>query len=578
MRQRMSLAGQFLLLQLGIVLLVVCTVAAVSIAESDAAFRRDEGSRLRSVGENAAINRTVRMGIGDPHGQEALAAVAESARAVSGATYVLIADATGKLVTGPDAGSPMVLGSSDGLTGRSWVGVVDDGSKALVAHVPVLDERDGRFLGLIVVGQTYPTLPEQLAAGLTNLLTYLLLGGVLGVAGSLLLARRVKRQTLGLEPREITGLVEHREAMLHGIKEGVLGTDTADRVTLVNDEAVRLLGLAALPVGRSLHAEPMEPRLRDVLTGRVTGVDQIVLSDDRVLVLNRRPVLVRGRRVGSVTTLRDRTELTALRRELDASRQTTEALRAQAHEFSNRLHTIAGLIELGEHDEVIRYVNRASQVHEKLNRDVTELVRDPALAALLIAKASLAAEQGVRLAVSPESDLPAVDEQLAADLVTVVGNLVDNALDAAGSGGRVEVVLARVDTEVVVRVGDSGPGVPPERVEEVFRQGYSTKDPARGHHGLGLALVRLICQRRGGSVEVDGASFRARLPLPATGRAGLPLAAAGRDPARPAVGRDPVPSATGADPVPSVDEPAGDTGPPAGGPVRDGALPGRAPT
>jgi sensor histidine kinase regulating citrate/malate metabolism len=509
----LSLAGQFLLLQLGIVVMVVSAVAAVSIAESDAAFRREEGARLRSVGENAAINRTVRLALGDPIGQEALAAVAESARAVSGASYVLIADATGKLVTGPDAGSPAVLGPSTGLAGRSWVGVIDDGSKALVAHVPVLNESDGRFLGLIVVGHLYPTLPEQLAAGVPNLVTYLLLGGVLGVAGSLLLARRVKRQTLGLEPREITGLVEHREAMLHGIKEGVIGTDAADRVTLVNDEAIRLLGLTDAAVGRSLHSQPMEPHLLAVLTGRVTGVDQIVLSDERVVVLNRRPVVIRGRQVGSVTTLRDRTELTALRRELDVSRHTTDTLRAQAHEFSNRLHTIAGLVELGEHDEVVRYIMRASQVHEALNREVTALVRDPALAALLIAKASLAAEQGVQLVISPASDLPPVDDSLAADLVTVVGNLVDNAFDAIGPGGRVEATVRADGGEVHVTVSDSGPGVPPELVEEVFRQGYTTKDEARGHHGLGLALTRLVCVHRGGSIAVEGSAFRARLPL-----------------------------------------------------------------
>jgi len=511
--QRLSLAGQFLLFQLGIVLLVVGVVAAVSIAESDVEFRREEGARLRSVGENAAINRTVRLGLGAPGDQEALAAVAESARAVSGASYVLITDAAGKLLTGPDAGAPAVLGASDGLSGRSWVGVVDDGSKALVAHVPVLDERDGHFLGLIVVGRTYPTWPEQLATAFPNLLTYLLLGGALGVAGSLLLARRVKRQTLGLEPGEIAGLVEHREAMLQGIKEGVVGTDVADRVTLVNDEAVRLLGLPESPVGRSLHSQPMEPRLRDVLTGRVTGVDQIVLSDDRVLVLNRRPVMVRGRQVGSVTTLRDRTELTALRRELDVSRHTTDTLRAQAHEFSNRLHIIAGLVELGEHDEVVRYITRASQVHEALNRDVTTLIRDPALAALLIAKASLAAEQGAQLRISPDSDLPPVDDRLAGDLVTVVGNLVDNALDAIGSGGQVQVTVRTTGDAVRVTVSDSGPGVPPELVEEVFRQGYSTKEEALGHHGLGLALTRLICLHRGGSIEVSGSAFHARLPL-----------------------------------------------------------------
>ncbi|MEU8234355.1 ATP-binding protein [Actinoplanes sp. NPDC048967] len=513
MRHRLSLAGQLLALQLAIVLLVVGAVAAVSIAEADAAFRRVEGERLRSVGENAAINRTVRLGLGNPLGRDALETVAESARAVSGASYVVVADAAGTVVTGPDAGRPAPMAGSPALSGRSWVGVIESGSKALVAHVPVLDEQDGHFIGLIIVGRAYPTPADQLGSALTNLLTYLVLGAALGVGGSLLLARRVKRQTLGLEPREITGLVEHREAMLHGIKEGVIGTDTAHRVTLVNDEAIRLLGLRPDAVGRSLLEQGFEPALLDVLTGRSEGVDQVVLSDDRVVVLNRQPVVMRGRAAGSVTTLRDRTELTALRRELDVSRHTTDTLRAQAHEFVNRLHTISGLVELGEHEEVVRYINRTSELHETLDREVTRVIRDPALAALLIAKASLAAEQGVTLTIAEGTDLPTVDDQLSADLVTVVGNLVDNALDAVGPGGSITVRVTTTPVgEVVVTVTDSGPGVGPELADRVFQQGWSTKDQVDGHHGLGLAMIRLICGHRGGGVEVRGSTFTARLP------------------------------------------------------------------
>ncbi|MBL7252805.1 sensor histidine kinase [Paractinoplanes lichenicola] len=511
MRHRLSFAGQLLLLQLAIVLLVVGAVAAVSIAEADASFRRVEGERLRSVGENTAINRTVRLGLDNPLGREALETVAESARAVSGASYVVVADAAGIIVTGPDAGRAAPMGESTGLTGRSWVGVITDGAKSLAAHVPVLDERTGAFIGLIIVGRTYPTLVEQLGTAVTNLVTYLVLGIALGVGGSLLLARRVKRQTLGLEPREIAGLVEHREAMLHGIKEGVIGTDSAHRVTLANDEAIRLLGMPTDLVGRSLEEQRLEPALLDVLTGRSEGVDQVVLSDDRVVVLNRQPVVMRDRTVGSVTTLRDRTELTALRRELDVSRHTTDTLRAQAHEFVNRLHTIAGLVELGEHDEVVRYITRTSELHESLDREVTQVVRDTALAALLIAKASLASEQGVTLSIGEGTDLPPVDDRLSADLVTVVGNLIDNAFDALAPGGSIAVTVREEGGEVVVTVTDSGPGVAPDLAERVFQQGYSTKDAQQGHHGLGLAMIRLICVHRGGSVRVSGSTFTARL-------------------------------------------------------------------
>ncbi|GID28605.1 sensor histidine kinase [Paractinoplanes brasiliensis] len=513
MRHRLSFAGQLLLLQLAIVLLVVGAVAAVSIAEADATFRRVEGERLRSVGENTAINRTVRLGLDNPLGREALETVAESARAVSGASYVMVADAAGTIVTGPDAGRAAPLGDSTGLTGRSWVGVITDGGKSLAAHVPVLDEVTGAFIGLIIVGRAYPTLIDQLGTAVTDLLTYLVLGIALGAGGSLLLARRVKRQTLGLEPREIAGLVEHREAMLHGIKEGVIGTDSAHRVTLANDEAIRLLGMPPDVVGRSLEEQPLEPALLDVLTGRSVGVDQVVLSDDRVVVLNRQPVVMRDRTVGSVTTLRDRTELTALRRELDVSRHTTDTLRAQAHEFVNRLHTIAGLVELGEHDEVVRYITRASELHESLDREVTRVVRDTALAALLIAKASLASEQGVTLSIGEGTDLPPVDDRLSADLVTVVGNLVDNAFDALTPGGAISVTVRAEERDVVVTVTDSGPGVPPEMAERVFQQGYSTKDSRQGHHGLGLAMIRLICVHRGGGVSVSGSTFTARLGL-----------------------------------------------------------------
>jgi len=511
MRQRLSLAGQLLMMQLAIVLLVVVAVAAVSIAEADAAFRRTEGERLRSVGENTAINSTVRLGLGDRgSGREALETVAESARAVSGASYVVVTDAAGTIVTGPDAGRPARTGASTGLTGRSWVGVLED-PKELVAHVPVLDDEDGRFIGMIIVGRAYPTLVGQLGSAVPNLLIYLVLGAVVGVGGSLLLARRVKRQTLGMEPREISGLVEHREAMLHGIKEGVIGTDSAHRVTLVNDEAIRLLGLRADAVGRALPDLGLDPALLDVLTGRSAGVDQVVLSDDRVVVLNRQPVVMRGRDVGSVTTLRDRTEMTALRRELDVSRHTTDTLRAQAHEFVNRLHTIAGLVELGEHEEVVRYITRTSELHESLDREVTRAIRDPALAALLIAKASLAAEQNVTLTIGAATDLPPVDERLSADLVTVVGNLVDNAFDAVGAGGEITATVRAEGGEVVVTVTDTGPGVRPELAERVFQQGYSTKGEEDGHHGLGLAMIRLICVHRGGSVSVEGSTFTARL-------------------------------------------------------------------
>ncbi len=509
---KVSLARQFLLFQLGIVVLVVGAVAAVSLVEADSAFRSDRGEGLLSAAESLAANDSVRQGIGSVAWHDSLEALAATTGSVSGANFAILIDAEGVVLTGPDKGRPATLGGSDALTGRSWLGVID---QALVAHAPVLDSTNGqRVLGLVAVGKRYPQWWELLGDASRNLLTYLLLGSAIGVAGSLLLARRVKQQTLGLEPNEIAGLVEHREAMLHGIKEGLIGVDGSGRVTLANDEAIRLLELPRNPVGFSLRSLGL-----DLLIGESTQVDEVMLHRSRVLVLNRMPVLVRGQTVGSVTTLRDQTELTSLQRELDVSRHATDTLRAQAHEFTNRLHTISGLLQLGHHEEAVNFIMQASRTQESLSREVQERIGDPALAALIVAKSSVAAEQHVRLELDPETALPGpVDEVLSSDLVTVAGNLIDNAVDAVEAGGWVNVLIGQSDGAVTVTVRDSGEGVSDALTDKVFTSGFTTKS-TDGHRGLGLALVRQICRSRGGAIEVSGSTFTARLRAARSGAA-----------------------------------------------------------
>ncbi len=523
-----SLTGQLLALQLGIIAAVVLVVGGIFLAQSDANFRDVEGRRVHAVAENTAGQSLLRDALAR-HDREQAAGIADRAADQSGASYVLVAGADGLVVASSRdpalVGRPLPLDGTTARDGRVWVGVASpDGTRSVVASVPVLSQQEGqvgKLLGVVAAGRFYPGLGERLRQAAPTLLSYLGLASLFGVVGSLLVARRVKRQTLGLEPREIRGLVEHREAMLTGIKEGVLALDEQQRITLVNAEAHRLLHLPRDCLGRTPAELGMEPPLIDVLSGHVSGRDQVVLVGERVLTLNRMPVAVRGRPVGSVTTMRDLTDLTALKRELGVTRQATEALRAQAHEFANRLHTISGLLELGEYDEVLGYVERLGRVTQRLTSSVTERIGDPSVAALLVAKASLAAERGIDLRIAENSRLDAVDEQLSEDLTTVVGNLVDNAFDAIGqsghdgTGGRVEVGIREEKGDVLVTVHDTGPGVPADLVGEMFERGFTTKAPANSGRGFGLALTRSICLRRGGAVGVsnqDGAVFSARLP------------------------------------------------------------------
>ncbi|HLN77917.1 MAG TPA: sensor histidine kinase [Nocardioidaceae bacterium] len=528
-RGEMSLARQYLALQLLIVLAVLVIVPVISLAQSESEIRRVEGRRALSAAENLAANATVRSRLPEALAgrDRALAAVGETTRTVSGASDVLLAGRDRTVVTSSDptqVGTKLAVGESRVLQGAAWTGVTDlGGVPSVVAHVPVQNLENGEIVGFTVIGRDYPSVLERISRSVPNMLTYLAVGSALGVAGSLLLARRVKRQTLGLEPSEIAGLVEHREAMLHGLKEGVIAVDPAERITLANDSARTLLGLPGDCVGRTLEELAVDPQLRQVLTeGSVP--DRLVLVDDRVLAFNRRPMRSRGRVIGSVTTLRDRTELSALEQQLGTTRATSDTLRAQTHEFANQLHTISGLLHLQEYDEVVRFVDGVSLSRTTLYDEVTSRIDDPTLAALLIAKASLATERGVALELLPDSHLDRMDQALSRDLTTVVGNLVDNALDAvAGQDGARVLVLLDEDTDAVrVMVRDSGPGVPDGDVEAVFRQGWTTKGAtAQGGRGFGLALTRLVCRRRGGDVSMhndDGAVFTAVLPRRAAGR------------------------------------------------------------
>ncbi|MFJ4691539.1 ATP-binding protein [Streptomyces sp. NPDC088766] len=524
--RRHTLAGELLVLQLAIVLVVLVAVAAVSLAQSEATFDRVEGRRVTALAEEMAGNPLLRSQLAGPAPAETLAPLLQTRLTQSNVSSVTVADARGRIVA---ATNPTLVGTRLPVSGpdvglaRGWSGELPVGGvRELVAQVPVLGadpDHLGEHLGTVMIGRVSPTVWQRLNGASSYLLAYLGIASVLGVAGSWLLARRIKRQTLGLEPREIAGLAEHREAMLFGMAEGVIALDPQLRLTLVNEVGRALLGLPEDCVGRSLAELGVGGRLYDVLSG--TGGehrDEVVLRRGRVLVMNRMDVTKDGRRLGSVTTLRDRTELAQLERELGSFRSSTELLRAQTHEFSNQLHTISGLIQIGEHDEVVRYVRALRRHRESLDLTLTSRVRDRAVAALLMAKSALAAERRVGLRISERTALDKLEPTDSADVATVLGNLVDNALDAAAPAAGdhdgeawVEVELRQDASSVEIVVRDSGPGVAPELAQEVFGHGFTTKAAQGGDRGIGLALTRLVCTRRGGEVSVsntqEGAMF-----------------------------------------------------------------------
>src|SRR6185295_11531267 len=263
----------------------------------------------------------------------------------------------------------------------------------------------------------------------------------------------------------------------------------------------------------------LEPAVVEFLLSGEDGRDVVIATRTRVLALNRRAATSQGQRIGTVTTMRDSTELAALQGQLSSHKSVTDTLRAQTHEFANQLHTISGLVQLGEYDAVRDLVGTLTRRRAEISDAVTRHVADPAVAALLIAKTSLAAESGVELVLDEKSHLAALDPALATDVITVLGNLIDNAVDVSEGSDRRVVTVAMGDGDaLVLSVADSGPGVPEHLRESIFARGVTSKPDVPGGRGIGLALVRLVSAQLGGAVEVSdgplgGAVFEVRLPL-----------------------------------------------------------------
>ncbi|WP_281880772.1 sensor histidine kinase [Nocardia sputorum] len=368
------------------------------------------------------------------------------------------------------------------------------------AVTPVHD--NGRIVALVSAGVTRAKIGDQVATQLPVILGVAGAGLVLAAGGSFLLSRRLRRQTHGLAPDELRVMYEHHDAVLHSVHEGlVVFGPSGEDAEVVNDEARRLLDLPPGQVRRS----DLPLSLQRMSWGTVR--DETHVTTDRILLVNQDTVEWEGRAIGTVMTIRDHTELQAVMGELDSVRSFAESLQAQAHESANRLHTVVTMVELGRHREAVEFATAELELSQALIDRLFAAVGAPALAALLLGKVNQAAERGIELTITDDTALDSVEPLSPHETVTLVGNLVDNAIDAAAdsTSGWVEVTLAHRrdaadESMLYIRVADSGPGMSAEMFARASQRGYSTK---AAHHGLGLALVHRLMARHGGSIRTQ---------------------------------------------------------------------------
>jgi two-component system CitB family sensor kinase len=525
--RRTSLAGQILLLQLVVVVVAVVVVGVIAVRA--AVDRESDRERERVLSLAVALSKSgeVREALRGDDPTRVLQPLAERVRRASDVAFVVFMTPSGVRFSHPEPdriGRRFIGTIAPARAGRALTETATGTlGPSVRAVAPIRD--GGRVAGLVSVGVLTETISGEVRDQLPALLGGLAIAVAVGGALSLLLARRIRRQTRGLDPDELAALYDHHDAVLHAIREGVVVVGHDDRLLLVNAEARRLLGLGDDAVGRPIAELVEDPSLLAAMRGTSEAGEGLHVVGRRVLVTSQRPAERDGQRLATVTTLRDRTELEGLVRELATVRGLADALRAQAHESANELHTVVGLVELGRNEDAVSFATRRIGVTQDEVDLVQARIGDPALAALLLAKSAECRERGVQLVLDSGSDLPE-GVLPSEDLVTIVGNLVDNALEAlAGQrGGRIEVRLVARDEDVLLQVRDDGPGIPREALGRLFEPGWTTKSgDGSGPRGLGLALVSATAERLGGRVRAandGGAVLSVELPVRSGGAVG----------------------------------------------------------
>ncbi|WP_394768174.1 ATP-binding protein [Lacisediminihabitans sp.] len=541
-RRRLSFSTQTLVFQLGVVALVVlvCTgmfaylsygetgsqVEARALAVANSVAARDDVRKLvTAVSAATAVPGNAELR-GGP-----IQRAAEEVRRRTAALFVVITDDDGIRLSHP---TPSLLGKmvstspSADLKGKV-VTAIENGTlgPSARAKVPIWSPDHRRVVGEVSVGFSMTSVMQNLAALILPLIGVGIGVLILAAAASAALVRRLRTLTLGLEPEEISALVQDQEVVLYGVGEGVIGTTPDGVITVCNAKARRLLGLPDV-IGDQIRFLSIPAPIIDLLDRPQLGDDasvQVVVGQS-VLVVTARKVTRGASDLGWVIMVRDRTDVEALSRQLFAVEALSTALRAQRHEFANRLHTISGLLEIGETAEAAHYLRQTLETGPlKHPVEHGDRLQDSYLQAFVGAKGSQAAERGVLLRIGAETLIAGavVDPQ---DVTTVLGNLIDNAVVAAVHGRDesrwVEIELLSEGDTLHLVVADSGDGIGGDR-ELPFVEGYTTAtgmgDESHGH-GLGLALSRQIARRRGGDVWLasagavggPGAVFCARLP------------------------------------------------------------------
>lgn len=426
--------------------------------------------------------------------------------------YIIVADTEGIRYSHPN---PQMIGKK--FVGGDEFRVVKEGEtyiseatgtlgKSLRAFIPIYDTENEREIGFVSVGTLIQMIGEAKHMAILYIILISFCGLTVGIVGAFILANNIKNTLLGLEPEEITRLYNEKMGILDAIYEGLIAIDNKGKITLINDSALSILHYENHIdkndiIGKNIEDVLPTTRLTAVLETGKSEFEKEQRINNTVIMTNRIPIKDRGKIVGAIATFRDKTEVTRLAEELTGAKKMSWSLRAQNHEFMNKLHTIAGLIQLEEYEEALQFISDVAKNRSKISSILTEKIKDPSLSAILLSKYNKAEESRVKFKIDEASTISLLPQYMnSEEIVSVVGNLIENSLDEVSNDGDGEIYIKIVQHKdyLEIKVKDNGPGIKEDYRNKIYEQGFTTKEGQRGH---GMYIVKKIIEEANGSIE-----------------------------------------------------------------------------
>ena len=347
----------------------------------------------------------------------------------------------------------------------------------LLGKAPIISGESGQqIIGVVSVGYLKNEIKQNINQKLLKTLFIAIIVLIVGLFGGVLLARSIRNDIMGLEPHEIASLYRERNAILKSVKEGIIAIDNKGHITLLNKSAKQMLGISNDSINKPIAELLPNTRMLRVLDTNMVETDDEMIINNRVLIVNRMPIIENGKTVGVVSSFRDKTEIKKMVDTLTEIKNYSEDLRAQTHEFTNKLYVLSGLLQLKQYEQAIAMIQEETNQLNFQNDILFNQIKDPKLQAIILGKIGKASEKKVSLIIDENSYLSKLPNHISiTDCIIIIGNLIDNAIDEVMQDeGEVTFFVTDIGNDIVFEVSDNGNGIPPEKMSLLFEKGVSS--------------------------------------------------------------------------------------------------------